>query len=491
MVHSARLATVIVLVGATLSNGCLSGGAASVQQKPVAQSIVITNVDDFIARVSSAPPEIATDLLIRIAESRLIKDKQRKINLLEDAFVRSSDVQKKIRMKRWTGLVDTPSGYLSAAYDLQLDELSLKTRTVNAMLTLDSERARTLFSQIPRMEMAPLRCSDVLTYDVSAFYETAGRVADKSFTNREKAEGSTVRFIQTYLKDVVSPAEVPSAIEVIVNLRPSISELNLLKPDIVSALKRVHTDPRSFAVSMTSGGLANNFERLLGTFRELEIPTQQLMASFRDYVLAQLSTRQCPDMLVGGHNKNMLNKEFVRINQWFAEPISEDDLKKVEIGESTNDPSYWSTSESKKFLLRVKELRFNKAGKPVEESETKTLEWQQRMRQLLNDIGSWNGSGEASEADFFHQKCTLFETLFNLSQTDATRVEVMLVFANYLKSSSIQEQSRIEWLFHAHSFVKRTQILGVGRVKIMDVFRNSSSQALQLYSEFDQITSAA
>ena len=491
MIHIAKLLSIVVLVGAVVAKGCLSYEAATVQQKPSAQSIVTTvSVDDFVARVSSAPPEIATDLLIRTAESKLIKDKQKKINLLQDAFVRSSDVQKKIRMKRWTGLVDTPSGYLSAAYDLKLDELSLKTRVVNAMLNLDSERAGTLFSEIPRLEVKPLSCSDVLTYDVSAFYETLGRVADKAFTSREKTEGSSIRFIQSYLKDVASPAELPSTLDMIVNLRLSTSELNLLQPDLISAFKRIQNDPRSFAVSMTSGRLANSFERLLATFRELDFPTQQLMSSFRDYVLAQLSTRQCADMLVGSQNKNSLNTEFLRINNWFAEPISEDDLKNVEVTASRNDTSYWTTSESKKLLFRVKELRFGKGEKPVEESEMKTPEWQQKIRQLLNDIGSWNGSGEASEADFFHQKCSLFEGLFNLAQTDALRVEVMIGFANYLRSSSIQEQSRIEWLFHAYSFIKRTQTLGVGRAKIMDVFKNSSSQALQLYSEFDQITSA-
>jgi hypothetical protein len=492
MVHIAKPLSVVVIVGTVVANSCLSCGAATVQQKPSAQNIVTTvSVDDFVARVSSAPPEIATDLLIRIAESKLIRDKQKKINLLPDAFVRSSDVQKKIRMKRWSGLVDTPSGYLSAAYDLKLDELSLKTRVVNAMLNLDSERARTLFSEIPRLEITPLSCSDVLTYDVSAFYETLGRVADKAFTSREKTEGSTVRFIQSYLKDVVSPAELPSAIDMIVNVRPSTAEWNLLKPELISTFKRIHNDPRSFAVSMTSGRLANSFERLLATFRELDFPTQQLMSSFRDYVLAQLSTGQCTDMLVGGQNKNGLNAEFLRVNTWFAEPISEDDLKNAKVSAPTNDTSYWSSSDSKRFLFRVKELRFGKGEKPIEERETKTPEWQQNMRQLLNDIGSWNGFGEASEADFFHQKCSLFETLFNLAQTDALRVEVMLGFANYLRSSSIQEKSRIEWLFHAYSFIKRTQSLGAGRTKIMDVFRNSSSQALQLYSEFDEITSAS
>jgi hypothetical protein len=358
-------------------------------------------------------------------------------------------------------------------------------------LNLDSERARTLFSQIPSLKLTPLRCSDVLTYEVSAFYETLGRVADKAFTNREKTEGSTVRFIQLYLKDVVSPAELPLAIDLIVNLGPSASELNLLNRDLISAFKRIHNDPRSLAVSMTSGRLANSFERLLATFREHDVPTQQLMGAFRDYLVGQLSTRQCSDMLVGSQHKTPLNTEFLRVNKWFAEPISEDDLKNAEVGAATNDASYWSSSESKTFLFRVKELRFTKGEKLVEESERKTPEWQQRMRQLLNDVGIWSGSGEASEADFFHQKCSLFEALFNLSQIDALRVEVMLSFANYLRSSSIQEQSRIEWLFHAHSFLKRTQSLSVGRTKIMDVFKNSSSQALQLYSEFDQIASGA
>ena len=89
-------------------------------------------VDAFVANATAAMPEVAADLLIKIAESRLLSDRQKRIELLEEAFRRSRDVQEKTRQKMWDGSVDSRGGYLSAAFDQQLDALSLRCRVVKA-----------------------------------------------------------------------------------------------------------------------------------------------------------------------------------------------------------------------------------------------------------------------------------------------------------------------------------------------------------------------
>lgn len=107
-------------------------------------------------------PEVAADLLIRIAESNLVSDRQKRIELLEEAFRRSGDVQEKTRRKMWTGAVDSRGGYSSAAFDQQLDALSLRCRIVKEMLNLDTERARKLFLEIPAIKLNEPACTQSL-----------------------------------------------------------------------------------------------------------------------------------------------------------------------------------------------------------------------------------------------------------------------------------------------------------------------------------------
>jgi hypothetical protein len=200
-------------------------------------------------------------------------------------------------MKRWTGLVDTPSGYLSAAYDLELDELSIKTRVVNSMLSLDANRGRDLFAQIPKLKLAALSCRDALGYDLSGFYQTLKEVQQKSFTPKEISDGNALRFIQPYISDIVSPAQVAPIVGVIADSELPASELNLLISSLVSALKGVQDDPRSFHSRIEWLLHANNLlkkTRMLGAQRSKIIDvfntstTQplQLYSQFDDLVSA-------------------------------------------------------------------------------------------------------------------------------------------------------------------------------------------------------------
>src|SRR5215813_12846078 len=105
MVHRCFIILVLMLTVVVICNSCATNG----QQKLTGNSTPSrAEIDDFVARVSSASPEVSADLLIRIAQSQLISDKKRKIALLEEAYQRGSDAQKKLRMKRRSGLVDTP-----------------------------------------------------------------------------------------------------------------------------------------------------------------------------------------------------------------------------------------------------------------------------------------------------------------------------------------------------------------------------------------------
>src|SRR5258706_418799 len=88
----------------------------------------------------AAPPELAADLLIRIAESPKVTDKAFKIELLEWAFALAPSAKFKIRLWGTFGrgsTTDSDTGALFAALMDGLDTLSLQSRVVRAMLPLD------------------------------------------------------------------------------------------------------------------------------------------------------------------------------------------------------------------------------------------------------------------------------------------------------------------------------------------------------------------
>src|ERR1700694_1016206 len=75
----------------------------------------------------AAPPEFAADALLRVVESDKIANRDSKRDLVAQAFRLAGMAKFQVRMRGVAGtMVDTRSGYLSRAYDLKLDALSLE-----------------------------------------------------------------------------------------------------------------------------------------------------------------------------------------------------------------------------------------------------------------------------------------------------------------------------------------------------------------------------
>ncbi|HVQ39855.1 MAG TPA: hypothetical protein VMS31_20105, partial [Pyrinomonadaceae bacterium] len=443
----------------------------------------------LLGSVSSAAPEVSIDVLLRIADSGLIREKQKRIELLESVFSRSSEVQKKQRLRLREGMSDTPNGYLSAAYDLKLDALSLKSRAVQAMLVLDPQRGRVLFDDIPKVKLPILTCNENLGYDVSDFYETVNQVRRKSFSNEEKLHKDDLRFVQSHVAELVSPAQVSPVIRLISDSSDlSAGDLEVLTLSLSSALKKINADPRSFSVSMRNDGVANTFVNLMKTLNEKNVPTQELGKSFRSYVVRQFSSVQCADVATNLARRGSVKNYVDDLNKWFITPIGDEELQPDKVDGAPRSLQFWNSTDSQKLLMRAKSLRFGGQQVPLPMSERASPEWQQGFVQLLADLENWEGATERSQSEFFHEKCNLYDSLFDLAPNRHLRTTVLLSFANYLKNASIQQESRIEWLLHANDVRNKIRTLGGSeRDSVLSVLRNSGNQALQLYAELDDL----
>ncbi|HSE16179.1 MAG TPA: hypothetical protein VLB46_03955 [Pyrinomonadaceae bacterium] len=448
-------------------------------------------IDAFIANASAAMPEVAVDLLIKIAESNLISDRQKRIDLLEEAFRRSGEVQEMTRRKIWTGPVDSRSGFLSAAFDQQLDALSLRCRVVRAMLSLDPERARKLFLEVPTIKVKELSCSQNLAYDMTDFYKTLSMVAAKSFSAAEVEQGEKLRFIQSYVETIQSPAQVSPIINVLIDSALPAPDLSVVGKSLSNALGKVSTDPRSLDASLLHGNLITNLERLLRFYSDHDLPTAELLGSFRSYLLAQLNSVQCSDVAASTSRTKQIWESLDKFSTWLNEPIKADDVKPSRIEQVNSDEHFWTSSQSYGLLVKLKALRFGEGTVPLPVEARAANDWQQKMEMLLADVDQWDGTSEKSALTHFHEKANLYSGLFELTPSNDNKLRVLLRFAGYLRNSEAKEQSHIEWLWHLHSLLRKIKQLDTAdRTRVFDVFKNSGNQALQLYSDYDLLLTA-
>jgi len=479
----------VILVLVIAIGAAWSPGMGQETQKQIAARRT-SQLDTLLASIGSASPEVAADVWIRLANSKLIDKKQKKKELLESAFARSSEVQKKLKLRVVEGITDTPSGYLSAAYDLKLDALSLKLRVVQAMLALDAQRARVMFDEIPAPKLPPLSCNETLGYDLSDFYGTLRQI-QQTFSSEEKLQKQDLIFVESYLDNLGSPAQVGPAFYLVKDSDFAPEDLTLLTSRLSSALKKIPDDPRSFAVSMKYDGTADAFTHLIDTLNQKSVPTDELLKSFRSYLTRELSSAQCSDVTRKTGQKAKSQSYIDYLNKLFTNPIQDDEVKPARVESAVAAVQFWSSTESKRLLMETKSLRFGTQESPLTLVERSSSEWQQRMVQLLADLENWEGTAEPSESVFFHEKCNLFGALFQLAPDQTLRSRVLISFANYLRSASQQQENRIGWLLHANDIRKKINTLtGHERSKALEVLRNSGNESLQVYAELDDLLAA-
>lgn len=399
----------------------------------------------------AAPPEFAADALLRVSESGKITDRAARRDLIEQAFRLSGSAKFPVRMRGAPGsTTDTRSGYLSLAYDLKLDSLSLESRAVEDLLLVDPAKARELFLEIPRPALTPLSCDDALVYDVSDFYQAAGAVANAAFTLRERDKEEHVNFLIDHIGQAASAAQLAPLARMVRSVNVTPAQREVLWTRFNGLLEGIAVDDRSFSAALVE-------------LRQQATPEMQAsLDKFRQ------RSAGCKDDARG---PVLVNGDPQQTNS-LATP-------KVE--------RFWQSPAAQLLLQGANKLRFGPDGKPLSDADRSTREWQQQLTDFLSQLADWGPGQEKSEADYYHQKCVVFEALIELIPPGAQRDTVLQAYVDFVANSDLQQQSPVEWFMHAHSMLDRVRSTSSGEpAKLLDAYRASGNAVLALYAALER-----
>jgi hypothetical protein len=399
----------------------------------------------------AAPPEFAADALLRVVESGKIADPEARRDLVTQAFRLAASAKFKVRMRGLPGgIADTRSGYLGQAYDLKLDALSLQSRAALDMLAIDKPTARELFLEIPRPALPALTCDDALVYDPSDFYVTLGAMVNSAFTEKERAKQEHLNFLLDYLGQASSPAQLAPLARVIKSAAVTPDQRELLQTRYTGLLENTQADGRSYsaAVAGISGELAPGME-----------------ASFEKF---QQRSARCTDD---------------------AAPSVTLQLKDgpVQAGKTPHVELYWESAEAKRLLEGAQKLRFRSNGNLLSDAERSTREWQQQITDYLSELAAWGPAHEKSEADYFHQKCVVYQALVELIPPGPQRDQTLEAFVSFVGNSNLQQESPVEWFMHVQSMLNRVRATNTGEpAKVLEALQSSGNPVLALYAALEK-----
>lgn len=438
-------------------------------------------VERLVHMARTCPPEFAADALIRLSETR-IQDGSARRALLEEAFRLSVAAKHPVGLRSLPGSeVDTRSGYLSRAFEAKMDRVSLRCRAVAAMLRVDPRKARELFEEIPPPVLPRLECSDSLVPQMDILYRTLASVVLQSFTPKERAEERHLDLVRRHAAGIGSGIQIGPMASVLSGLEATPSQRAALVQQFASVIAAISEDDRTFSYAAPEAvrGVGN----LLRVCKREGLSGLSLLDALRQYLVTHFTAARCAAM--GRASEQALIKSFNTLRLLAGAgsdaiaPLQDEDVRpKKNSGAPVRHPD-WQTPAAKEFLRRVKELRFGGNALPLPAEPRASGEWIRKAIALLNDPEVWQGDGEASPADYFHEKCVLFLSLVELPTDPELTLRVVRSFVSFLTLNRFQTESPMEWFLHLNDLLR----IAKGNPAILEALKESKDPVCALYAE--------
>lgn len=454
-------------------------------------------IETFITYAQSVPAEFSADLLIRLVESGEIKNRKRRQELLIEAFYTAAKAQQPLKLAALPGsVVDSRSGYRANAFGLGFDSLSLQCRAIRALMPLNKQKARQLFDEI-KLKLDRLDCENSFAYDLDSFFDTILVIAQTGFSTEETQRGEHIYFVENYIAKVNSSNQIKPAIKVLTSLKTTDLELSRLGRAFSTALAKVPADDRAFSAPWNS--TMNSMDNLVSKFTHRGLPADELIASYRTYLINQLTGQRCAETVASKEQKTRETSLVIHFNDKLRSlayknisPISEDEIKPGRREGSVRDEVYWTSAKSKSILSGMRRLRFKSPGNEFNAQEKESPEWQSQLSELMRALAVWVPSDEKLEEDYFHQKCVIYDALSKTipadKQYDGLRDEVLRDFTLLLSNSQLQKAKPAEWFLHAKILIDRANTATPReRDKLIALIYNSRSTILHLYVQKEEL----
>jgi len=387
-----------ILIGISL---CLAwNAAAEVRPKPVA---------DFVNLVRALPPEFHADLLLRVADSKLLQGHAEwRRELLEEAFLIGQRVPEACPS---VGGLHTDSRSHVTSSQFGLDALSLRLRAIEWLLPSDPGRAAEMYRETPIPPLPALTCQSAQVPDFGTYYRVLGAVHKAGFTAKERERGEPAALLKGALGALQYPGQVEPLGRAILALDVSTAERQELVDAFGVALAQVAPSDRPFL---------RHEQSLLGLVIDAKTKGLTLTALLRGlhgYISAHLAGPRCTISIerMIKTEKGKFSKLAVQFMALAIEAGKQSpDAASVAIGRlqperdagKWDDGDFWKSTRSKEVLNDLKWLNHGNRNLPDNQrfwtaEERLSTEWTARYQELQKRIEGWRADEEPEAIDHF------------------------------------------------------------------------------------------
>jgi hypothetical protein len=405
-------------------------------------------VNRTLLRAHTLAPEFAADIILQLADSRFVTNKSQKAELIDEAFKMAGTAQNAFPRQggHWT---DSQLGMVHAAGRLSMDGLSLRTRSIEAMLPVNPTHAREMFLEIHLPSGTRLSCKDSLVPIFDQYFRTLLKVFQKSFSADERRDGADLDFISQRFRAIDSPLQIAPALKV---------ALELKSPDLIGILAGVVKNLSPAPRSVTALPLSD-----LSVIPALGSAGVGFLEAYREFLVSAYGKSRCSVALEMFQGGDPLTPPIRSFNGLVAQleglnPITKEEVQNYDIEESYKEKPFWDSSRSRELLRSLQWLTHGNRDLPGDQrfwtpQERTSLEWTSKAIETLKQVDGWKADDESSSVDYFYMKSHVYETLAKLAPLGAVRDRAINHLLVHLASSYADVEDHVAWFLPAHNLL--------------------------------------
>ncbi len=373
----------------------------------------------------AAPPEFAAWGLLRIVESKQLRDPVWEAELLEEALQFARNARHPMRKRLAPGIAssDSRAAYWDAAFKLGFDRLSLEMRAIDQLPAKDKPRR---FAQLQPPQPASPPCEEPLVDDPSPWYNTA-----RKFNPSQDAVLAAIRSVRSH-------AAIAGAANTILSRRGPAEELPVYVGALAQALTNIEKSDRAFQASLEAA--TNALNELNYSLRLLEQPKGALAGGWRSWLLQAFEQPACAE------SANFIaRRQAAEAHERAVGIALPENVWKSTLGKPAEIHSF-PAGEAQ--TTRMRKLMFGSTG-ALTSAQKDSAEWREEFQSFVSAIATEAKSSDESEEDFFVRRATSWTAAILAAPPGAARdraIEEFIAFtlANAASIDPVLWYSQIE-----------------------------------------------
>lgn len=425
-------------------------------------------IRELVDLASALPPELASTVLIRISGASEVTDQDERIDLVERAFVAAGRAQYPLQVRNVAIRPPFPTRgiLLASALRLRVDRVSLQSRAVQRMISLDPLRAREMFGSI-HLDVPRGACSSDTVPEPKQYFETASALLRGAFSGDDREVRERNLIARAIVGRLSSPVELAPAALMISSLDAPAAERSDLIYAFALAMEKMAGDDSSFSATLNavSDAIQKNLAPLAGGAAKVV-----LEKSFRLYLVRNFSGTRCAQ-----------NAAVPFPAQMDALHFTEEEASPAKVEPATApEPVFAHFGE---IMARVEKLfpgeTYANRGKVTTQLEKN--DWLAAFKEWMDYLNAMSPGPSQTDGELQIEKLYCLSSVLGVVPQEIDKGPVLRQYFGVLTQSPLHDESWAQWYDRALTFAKS----GPAAMRMME---ESGSRDAAVIAKMEAIT---